>query len=176
MNLFKNGFVVAEMNVDDLLYRAWPLFELRDDKTAQALTDFADETWFFVYNMQHIVPDQNYVKQYLNYCKSIDLQVEVLLFESWNDAIVIDDEVEICEVLGFDCIGNVYYPYLQTELDACMSELLANNIVPNKYGLLKKLEDVVFFIESRKREIASGINLEDFWEELPVRISIVNIP
>ncbi len=176
MNLYKNGFVVAEVNFEDFTYNAWPLNDLSDDKIAQLLTDEADDKWFLKYQrMQHIAPDLDYTKRYLDYCESINLQVEVLLFESLNDRIVIDDELEICEVLGFDCIGTVYYSYLQTELDACRSELLEKNIIPNKYGLLDKLEDALYFNQLRQEVIASGVNLEDFWEEIPVRISILNI-
>lgn len=175
MELFKNGFVVAEINTENFAYNAWPLHELSNDKIAVELTDEAYDNWYIKYNMQQIIPDTKYIKSYLDYCNSINLQVKVLLFETPYNNIVTDGKYEICEVLGFDCIGTVYYSYLQDELDACMSEFSENNITPNKYRLLDNLEDVLFFIKSRKEVIASGINLEDFWEELPVRISIVNI-
>lgn len=174
MHLYKNGYVVAEMNAKENTYNSWPLHELYDDEMAQALTDQAYDTWFNVYDMQEIVPDLHYIKAYLNYCNSINLRVKVLLFESLNSNLHVDDEIEICEVLGFDCIGNVYYSYLLTEFNACKSELLDKNITANKYGLLDRLDDVLFFIELRKEVIASGVNLEDFWDETPVRISIVN--
>jgi len=175
MSLYKNGFVVAEVNCKNTTYNSWPLSDLPEDKIAESLTDEAYENWYVKYDMQHIVPDSNYIKIYLNYCKSIDLKVKVLLFESLDNTITIEDEFDICEVLGFDCIGTVNYSYFQTEFKDFELELLEKNIIPNKYGLLTKLEDVLYFIELRKRDIALGINLEDFWEELPVRISIVNI-
>ena len=175
MNLYKNGFVVAEIKADDFSYNAWPLSKISDDKIAESLTDEAYDSWFVKYDMQQIIPDSKYIKLYLDYCNSIHLKVKVLLFESLDNNIVIDDKIEISEVLGFDCIGTVHHSYLQTEFNDFKSELLEKNIILNKYGLFDKYEDVLYFIELRKKVIASGINLEDFWKELPVRISVVNI-
>lgn len=175
MNLYKNGFVVAEIDMENGYYNAWPLSNLRDDKMAESLTNEADDNWFIKYEMQHIVPDLNYIKKYVSYCNSIQLQVKVLLFESFDKNVVIDEQLEISEELGFDCIGTVYYSYLQTEYNEFMLELQKENIVRNKYGLLNSIEEVLFFIDLRKKVIATGVNLEDFWEEIPVKISIVNI-
>lgn len=157
------------------MYNAWPLSDLAGDKTAETLTDEADANWFIRYDMQHIVPDLNYVRKYLSYCNSIHLNVKVLLFESMDNNIVISDRLEINEVLGFDCIGTVYHSYLQTEYDDFKTELLKKKIVPNKYGLLDSFEDLLYFIKLRRKVIASGVSLEDFWKELPVKISIVNV-
>jgi hypothetical protein len=175
MNLYKNGFVVAEIAVEGFAYRAWPLANLRNDRIAETLTNEADETWFAKFNMQHIAPDLNYTKTYLEYCNTLDLQAVALLFESPDDSVVIDDELIIHEVLGFDCIGTVYYSYLQGGLDDFKQELLENSIIPNKFGLFDRLEDALFFIELRRKALDLGVNLEDFWTEIPVRISIANI-
>lgn len=89
MELFKNGYVVAKLNVNDKAYDAWPLADLPNDKTAEALTDRADNEWFCKYDMQHIVPDLDYARIYLNYCKSIKLPVKMLLFESLDSTITL---------------------------------------------------------------------------------------
>lgn len=175
MNLYQNGFIVAEIGDGNNLYNAWPLSELNDDKGAEALTDEADDNWFIKYEMQHIIPDLDYVKKYYYYCTGLHLKVKVLLMESPDNSIVIDDNVEVNEVLGFDCIGSVYHSYLQTEYNDFRNDLMKKGITLNKYGLLNSLEDVLYFIDLRQRVIAEGINLEDFWKELPVKISIVNI-
>lgn len=175
MDLYKNGFVVAEMNSKNGLYNAWPLSNLSGDKVAESLTDEADDNWFIKYEMQHIVPDLNYVKIYHDYCNRINLQTEVLLFESLDNSITINNALNVTEVIGFDCIGTVYYSYLQNEYEDFKSEFLEKKICLNKYGLLDSFEDVLYFIKLRKKVIASGVNLEDFWRELPVKISIVDI-
>lgn len=174
MELFKNGYVVAKLNGNDKAYDAWPLADLSNDKVAESLTDKADNEWFCKYDMQHIVPDLNYAQSYLNYCKSIKLPVKMLLFESFDNTITVNDEVRIAEIMGFDCIATVYYSYLQTEKNEFNADLLSKNIHFNQYGLLNSMEDVLNFIKIRKEVIASGVHLEDFWNELPVRISIVD--
>ena len=174
MQLFKNGYVVAKLNVNDKAYDAWPLADLPNDKIAESLTDRADNEWFCKYDMQHFVPDLNYAKIYLNYCKSINLPVKMLLFESLDNTITVNDEVRIVEIMGFDCIATVYYSYLQSEKNEFKADLLSKNIHLNKNGLANSMEDVLNFIKIRKDVIASGVNLEDFWQEFPVRISIVD--
>lgn len=123
--------------------------------------------------MQHIVPDLDYARIYLNYCKSIKLPVKMLLFESLDSTITINDEVRIEEFIGFDCIASVYYSYLQSGKKEFKADLLSKNICLNKNGLANSLEDVLEFIKIRRKVIASGVNLEDFWKEIPVKISVV---
>jgi len=175
MELYRNGYVVARLNFNGKAYDAWPLSDLSCDKIAESLNDKADDEWFCKYDMQHIAPDLNYTRSYLNYCKSINVPTKILLFESQSNAITVDDDIEITEVMGFDCIGTVYHSYLQTEFNDFKPELQERNITLNRYGLFDKLEDTLAFIELRKSAIASGMNLEDFWEETPIKISVVNI-
>jgi hypothetical protein len=178
MNLYQNGFVVAELNSENGFYNAWPLQDLSDDKVAASLTQEANDNWFDVFDVQEIVPDASYTKIYCDYCSTINLDVKILLFESLGDTIVIDKEdyeLEICEVLGFDCIGTVYYSYLQNEITEFLIDLQKNGIALNKHGLFDRLEDAQYYFELRQKDIASGIDLEYFWGEMPVRISIVNI-
>lgn len=176
MRLYRNGFVVAEItNTENFTYRAWPLFDLIDDKMALALTDESYNTWFEKYEMQHIVPDSNYIKRYSAYCNSIGLKVKVLLFESLYKVFEVENSFVIDEILGFDCIGTVYESYLRTEFESFKGELELHNIRLNKNGLFHTLEEAVYFSKLRQQAIASGENIENFWEEVPVRISVVNL-
>ena len=175
MDLYKNGYVVAVLNTKEKVYDAWPLENLQNNEEANMLTGMLEDKWFTKYNMQEIVPDLKCAKDYFDFCRSIYIPVELLLFESLDNTFIINDEVKIREVLGFDCIGNVYYSYLQTEGKAFNKEGLSRNIQFNKNGLLDSLEDALFFIKVRKEKIAAGANIEDFWKETPVRISIIDI-
>ena len=176
MNLYKSGFVVAEItDKGNFTYKAWPLFDLTDDKIALAITDEAYNIWFDKYEMQHIVPDLNYIKRYLAYCEVLRLNVEVLLFETLYNEFVIDESYVVCETLGFDCIGTVYESFLRTEFEYFKKDLEANDIRLNQYGLFNSLEDTVYFSELRKKSIELGENIEDFWEEMPVRVSTVKL-
>ncbi len=174
MELFQNGYVVAKLNIDGKAYDSWPLSDLSNDKIAESLTDKADDEWFCRYDMQHIVPDLNYAKMYLDYCNRINFPAKILLFASLNNTITVDDRVNIVEVMGFDCIATVYYSYLQSESNEFKLDLLSKNIHLNKNGLANSLDDVLSFIQIRKKVIASGVNLEDFWKETPVKISILD--
>ena len=176
MRLYRNGFVVAEItDMENFTYKAWPLFGLINDKTALALTDEAYNSWFEKYEMQHIVPDPGYTKRYLEYCNSIGLTVKVLLFESLHKAFEVQNSFVIDEKLGFDCIGTVYESYLRAEFESFKEELELHNIRLNKNGLFHTLEEAVCFSGLRQQAIAAGENIENFWEELPVRISIVSL-
>ena len=175
MNLYRNGFVVATIDPDQFSYHAWPLFDLDDDRNAQKLTDEAWDRWFSKYDMQHIVPDLNYVKKYFAYCKCIHLEVEILLFETPYDIITVAEEFKIDKVLGYDCIGTVYYSYLREECEYhradLEAELAEQGIRLNEYGLFDKIEDVMFFAGLRKKAVSLGLNVENFWEAIPARIS-----
>ena len=166
---------MATLDPDSHSYQSWPLSGLTGDKTAESFYDEAFDTWYVNYHMQSIVPYITYIRRHTAYCKSIGLDAVVLLFETPDSNFVVDDDLEIIEVLGYDCIATVSYSYLQTEIDACQTELGERGNVPNKYGLLEKLEDVEYFIELRQEVIASGVNIEDFWPETPAKISIVDL-
>jgi hypothetical protein len=174
VDFYKNGFVIASLNAKDRSYQAWPLAAREGDMVAESLSKEGDDRWFTKYRMQDIAPDLRYAKIYLDYCKSIGLPAVALLFESQDSGIVIsEDGFEVIEVLGFDCIGSVYYSYLRSDYESYRQELAKRGIQANRYGFLDSLEDVLYFVSLRKRDLANGIDIEDFWEELPVRVSLV---
>ena len=165
--LYKNGFIIAEMKQsENCIYNAWPLEGIEDDSTAQSLTEEADEKWFTKYDMLEIIPDLEYIKKYKKCCDKLNIDTKVLLIETPYQFPIINENIEIEEILGYDCIGTVGYSYLHQESNE-------RNILLNKNGLIDKYEDVLKFIEHRKKDIESGLNIENFWEEIPIKISIV---
>lgn len=176
MKLYKNGFIIAEMKKNEnCYYDAWPLQKFSNDPIAKELTDEADNKWFTKYDMQEIVPDLKYIKKYKEYCDNLNLNTKVLLIESPNKYPNIEEDIEIEEVMGYDCMGTIYYSYLYTDFKNYEQELKKDNIILNKNGLFNRFEDVLNFIKLRKLDFNSGLNIENFWEETPVKISIVNI-
>ena len=173
--MYRNGYVVANLNAKGKAYDAWPLKDLLYNKEAELLTNMLDDKWFCKYDMQEIIPDLDFAKMYLNYCRSINLPAKLLLFESLDNTIIVENEVNIKEVMGFDCIGTVHYSYLQSEIDSFKAKMAHKNICLSKYGLANSIEDVIQFINDRRTLIAAGVNLEDFWSEMPVKISIIDI-
>ena len=45
----------------------------------------------------------------------------------------------------------------------------------NSNGLLNTYEEVEEFIKERKKLLEQGMNFEDYWEAVPVRLSLVEI-
>lgn len=115
MKLYRNGYVVSEVKDNDYTYNVWPFEDVDDDKNAMMLTEEADNTWFLQYDMQHIVPDFKFVYKYFQYCQNNGLKSNILLYETTNKEIVVPEIKLPTKLLGFDCIGNVYYSYLKNE-------------------------------------------------------------
>ena len=174
--LYKTGFIVAEMKQsENWIIKGWPLQDLINDREAKSITQEAEDKWFTKYDMLEIIPDLEYIKKYKDYCDKLKIDTKILLIESPYEYPNINKDIEIKEVLGYDCLGTVNYSYLYTYFKGYENELKDKNIELNKNGLLNKYEDVLKFIELRKEDINSGLNIENFWKEIPIRISIVNI-
>lgn len=172
--LYKNGFIIAEMKqIENSIYNAWPLQEIENDSKAQSLTEEADDKWFTKYDMLEIVSNLEYIKKYKEYCDKLNIDTKILLIESPNEYPNTDENVEIEEVLGYDCIGTINYSYLYKDYKNYEHQLKSENVVLNKNGLFKKYEDVLKFIELRKKDMDSGLNIEDFGKKTPIRISII---
>lgn len=176
MDLYRSGYVVSEIRDNDYTYNVWPLADAAEDAAAVRLTDEADRNWFLKYNMQHIIPDYSFVKKYYSYCREAGLRVCILLYETPHSEVVVRDMHLSTITVGFDCIGNVYYSYLKNEYACYKGDLNARGIYRNRYGLLDTLEDILTYINLRQEDIHSGISLEDFWKEMPVRISCIQCP
>lgn len=175
MDLYKNGYVVAEVKDNDYTYNVWTFEDVDDDKNAMLLTEEADNNWFLQYDMQHIVPDFRFVYKYFQHCQNKGLKSNILLYETSNKEIVVSENILPTQLLSFDCIGNVYYSYLKNEYSYFKKELNAKGIYINKYGLLDSLEDVLTYIDLRQKDISYGIQLEDFWKETPAKISCISL-
>lgn len=175
MNLHKNGYVVSEVKDNDYTYNIWPLEDLAEDDIAILLTDEADSNWFMKYDMQHIVPDFSFASRYYHHCKKVGLRVNILLYETFNSEVIVTDTNLSTKFLGFDCIGSVYYSYLKNEYKCYKEDLNLKGIYINKCGLLNTQEEIFAYINLRQGDINSGINLEDFWKETPVRISCIEL-
>ena len=175
MKLYKNGYVVSELKNNDYTYNVWPFEDMDDDNEATLLTEEADNNWFLKYDMQHIAPDFQFAYKYLQHCREKGIKANILLYETSNSEVTVSDNNLPTKLLGFDCIGDVYYSYLKNEYNYFKEDLNARGIYINEYGLLNTLEDVLTYINLRQKDINSGIMLEDFWEEVPVKISCIKL-
>ena len=115
-----------------------------------------------------------YIKKYKGCCDNLKIDTKILLIESPYEYIKVNKEIEINEVLGYDCLGTINYSYLYTDFKDYEKKLKSKNVKLNKVGLFNKYEDVLNFIELRRKDIDSGLNIENYWKEIPIKISIVN--
>ncbi len=169
MRLYRNGYIVATVNdYDNFSYNSWPLTKIKDDEVVDGLIDEADDKWFTVFDMQEVAPDLDYAIRYADYCKELGIEAVILLAETSDSDFEVNDDICIEEVYGFDCIGTVYFSYLRAEAKDFKEELHLN-----RYGLFDTIEDVDKYIELRREVIESGVNLEDYWKETPIRLSKV---
>lgn len=174
MKLFKTGYIVA--TIDDykiFSYSVWPLSRVENDEIAKRITDEADDNWFTLYDMPEIVPSLKYVKRYAEYCHSIGIDVVILMIETPVSNFEVNDELKTIKTYGYDCIGSIGYSFLMNERTIFVDDFARNKIVFNEYGLFCSTEDVERFIILRQEYIASGINLENYWTEMIIRISEV---
>ncbi len=171
MELFKNGYIVAVISdYCDFSYNAWPLADVENDDVADELTNEADDNWFTLYDMPEIAPDIDYIKRYITHCRDKGINAVVLLAETPDNYYKVNDAIAIEEVYGFDCIGAVSFSYLSEE-----REIFKNQIKLNKYGLFDTIDDVEEYVRIRRQAIESGEELEDYWKELPIRLSKIEL-
>ena len=69
-----------------------------------------------------------------------------------------------------EIFGAKWFVIPQVHLSALLNH---KTIRLNKNGLSDCIEDIMEFIDIRNAEIESGINLENFWKGIPVKISII---
>lgn len=176
MKLYKTGYIVATIDDNNIFsYNSWPLLNVKNDEIADRLTDEADDRWFTFYDMPEIAPELNYVKRYATHCHNIGIKAVILLIETPLNSFEVNDELNNVKLYGYDCIGSVYYSYLNEERNFFKNEFVEKNITLNRNGLFNSIEDVEKFIKLRQESISIGVNLENYWKEMPIRISEVII-
>lgn len=96
---------------------------------------------------------------------------------SKNNSFIADKDFGETEFLGYDCMAGDSVSYL-TEVfteDSVLEVYKRFREKLNVNGLLSTYEEVEDFIKERNKLLAQGINLEDYWEPVPVKLSLVAI-
>lgn len=85
------------------------------------------------------------------------------------------DDLEDTEILGYDCMAgdNVSYLIEVFEDDNIQSFDNIKKLL-NQNGLLNSYEEVENFIQIRNELLQQGLNLEDYWEAIPVKLSLID--
>lgn len=191
--LNNNGYIVKDLvdNEDSLIiqgvyrglqsYHNWPL-EKEEDYISKEITKSTTvffEEHFAKYGYEYeIITDIELLKDYVNHCNKLQLATIVMKIMSIKKAPVSNGDLKDIEILGYDCMA--------TECESYLAEIHTvdfNNLEPykrirgrtNSNGLLNTYEEVEDFIKKRNELLKSGLNLENYWEPIPVRLSIVEI-
>lgn len=184
--LYNNGYIVKDLiinenlSLDDKIYRGiesfhnWPL-DRQTDKTSRELTHLANNH-FDEHNYMEIMLDGKLLKKYVDHCRALGIDVIILKIMSYNDTFTADEDFDEEEILGYDCMAGDSVSYL-TELYLEGGKEIASfqkfRSIVNNNGLLNNYEEVLDFIKERELLIEQGLDLEDYWLPVPVRLSLV---
>lgn len=186
--LYNNGYIIKDLidNEDLMLnddiyiglqsYHNWPL-EKEEDIISKELTKSA-ETSFDENNYIEIMRDVELVKRYVKHCEKLKIKVIIIKIMSSKDTSIADKDLNEIEVLGYDCMAGDSVSYLAEIHTKGGDELEVYESIKvklNSNGLLNNYEEVEDFIKKRNKLLEQGVNLENYWEPVPIRLSLVAI-
>ena len=186
MMLYNNGYIIKdlvdneELSINNTVYRglqsyhSWPLNK-EEDSISKELTKLAEKC-FDENNYMEIMPDTKLLKKYVNHCVKLEMKVMILKIMSADNTSIANEELKEIEVLGYDCMAGDSVSYLSEIHTECGDEFESYKSIKSKLnsnGLLNTYEEVEDFIKKRKKLLEQGINLEDYWKPVVVRISLV---
>lgn len=190
MNIYNNGYVVKgkfrtiySQDFDNYrgigCYTSWPLNEYEDkDNLAKILSKESEERWFsFVDTTFLTVPEKDFIRRYVEHCNTLNVETVIYQIETPKNIQLATDLLEIVEILGWDCLATAQYSYLADEAynSFNLKPLKKFKQRINKNSLFDSIDDVWEFIEVRNNLLKQGVNLEDYYEAIPARISIVRL-
>lgn len=193
--LYNNGYVVKGQYKHELYsqewpgyfgigsYTSWPLqyIEGFDDINNEIEELYISEPKGYFLNPIYksftrtlcFVQDEDFIKKYVSMCETQKIQTITFRLESEIETAVAPSQFSVLETLGWDCIAQSYYSYLDElrELD------VESRLVPklNKNGLFDCIDDVKQFIAMRDTAILNGVDLESTFEPIPGKLSIVRV-
>lgn len=186
--LFNNGYIVKDLiDNEDLLinhsvykgiqsYHNWPL--ARENESVSKELTKAINNYFDGNDHIEIMTDTELLKRYFMHCKKLNMDVFIMKVMSSNNTLTADKDLDEIEELGYDCMAGDSISYL-TEVLAedgnGLEEYKRFKDKLNSNGLLSSYEEVEDFIRARNKLLEQGVNLENYWEPVPVKLSIVAI-
>lgn len=113
----------------------------------------------------------------LMHCKKLNIDVFIMKVMSSKNTFMADKDLDETEELGFDCMAGDSISYLTEVLaeDNGLEVYKRFKDKLNSNGLLSSYKDVEDFIRARNKLLEQGVNLENYWEPVPVKLSIVVI-
>lgn len=193
--LYNNGYVVKGKYKHELYsqewpgylgigsYTSWPLQyldgfddineEIEELYISSSKGYFLDAKYKSFPRTLCFVQDEAFIKKYINICEKQQIRTITFRLESEIEAEVRTTMFPVVETLGWDCIAQSYYSYLDELFDLDVESKLVSKL--NKNGLFDCIEDVKQFVAMREAAILNGVNLEDAFEPIPGKLSIVKV-
>lgn len=186
--LYNNGYIVKDLiDNEDLLinhsaykgiqsYHNWPLAR-EADSVSKELTKEVNN-YFDGNDYIEIIRDTKLIKRYLTHCNKLNMDVIIMKVMSSKNTFTADEDLDEVEELGYDCMAGDSISYLTEVLAEDSNGLEVYKRFKDKLnsnGLLSSYEEVEDFIKERNKLLEQGINLENYWEPVPVKLSIVVI-
>ena len=187
--LYNNGYIIKDLiDNEDLeiphsVYRglqsfhSWPLNKENDD-ISKKLTDTVMDYFEKKNSYTEIIQGTKLLTDYANHCKKLGIKIIIMKIMSESDKLMAEKDLYETEFLGYDCMAACDVSYLAEihmkeggtfeEYEGIRTKLNAN-------GLFDNYENVEEFIEKRNSLLKRGINLEDYWSPVPVRLSLVEL-
>lgn len=185
---YTNGYIVKEPTVNREFaacrpgyrglesYRNWPLSD-REDAGSKRLTTLL-EKHFDQNNYVEIIADANLLQDYVNYCEKSGIEVVVMKIMTEKNTVVADKDFQDMEVLGYDCIAGDSVSYLAEIYTEGADEIAlykTTKKLVNSNGLFNDRKEADDFIAKRNKLIERGLNLEDYREGFPAKLSLVRV-
>lgn len=151
---------------DELNQKLEPFF-LERDKGFFLSERYRTETPFVI----ELIRDEDVICEYIENCKKEKIETIIMRVESEIPIRESESRFHVVEQLGWDCLAQSYYTYLD-ELDFIDRQGILKSKL-NKNGLFDAIDDVKQFIRMREIAMDNGMDLEDAFEPIPARLSIV---
>ena len=181
MRLINNGYVVQDLNwsiFDQNSYKgvqkfkSWPLRKYNDNESIM-LEDFAWKKWFAFHGCFEIIPDVNFIKKYIDHCNQLGIEIRLLQIELPIKQMVTASKLSVKNVLGYDCVAGIEMSYLCMHKQDLKKYFPTSSLKINNNGLFDRIEDSYEFLSCYHKLINEGVNLEDWGDPIPAKISEV---
>ena len=151
----------------------WPLRDF-DDNLSKKLEEESWKSWF-LYQIVEAVPSKEYLVRYINHCKNLGIETIIVKIETLFENHIVIDNLEVIEVLGYDCICGLQLSYLNLDREFMQKKFPTAYKKLNSNGLFNDIEDAYDFLDQYNNLLSKGENLEYGSNPFPVRLSIMKL-
>lgn len=180
------GYLFSFLGINELRYCGlgrylnWPLGHVQNDLVADGFEKEASRTWFnYTDERAWSVPDQDYIRRYVNYCESLGIKTRVLsLWSTFDFSIELERDESKSILLGYDYSGGdldfslIYNDLFDTTIDEVTEQFTQARESLNENGLFSNLKDTEQYVTLRMK-LQKEFDLEDIYEPQILKLYIV---